>query len=80
MPRYFFDADTGECQFRDEDGIDLPDINSVAAEALGLLRDLIQGQMPEGRRTYTANVRDEQGKFVYRGEMSVQGQRFTYDN
>lgn len=76
MPRYFFDSDTGERQVRDDVGIDLPDLEAVAAEAFGLLRDIIQGEMPEGLRIYTANVRDEYGAFVYRGEMKVRGQRF----
>ena len=76
MPRYFFDSDTGELQFRDDLGIELPDLKAVAAEAFGLLRDIVQGSMPEGLRTYTANVRDEHGVFVYRAEMTVRGQRF----
>lgn len=77
MPRYFFNCDTGEHQFRDDVGIDLSDMKSVAAEAFGLLRDLIQGEMPEGLRTYSTTVRDEAGTVVYRGEMTVQGQRGT---
>jgi hypothetical protein len=80
VPRYFFDCDTGEHQFRDDVGIDLTDLKDVAAEAFGLLRDIVQGEMPQGLRTYTANVRDEHGHYVYRAEMIVRGQRFTSDD
>ena len=75
MPRYFFDTDDGERQFRDEVGLELPDLEAVAAETFGLLRDLAHGHMSEGRRVMTTHVRGDDGVLVYRGEMTVDGHR-----
>lgn len=74
--RYFFDLHDGETSFRDDAGIDLANADAVPVEAYDLLRDLVQDQMPEGRRTLTVRVRDETGSSVYVGEMTVEGRRF----
>lgn len=76
MPRYFFDTDDSTKQFTDISGLDLADLNAVADEVYGLLRDLVHDLMPEGHRVMSVRVRDETGATVYQGEMTVEGRRF----
>ncbi len=70
MPRYFFDTDDGERQFRDDTGIDLASADDVAFTTRDLLFDLGHAELFNGKdRLFTATVRDKQGITVYRGSM-----------
>lgn len=74
MPRFFFDTDDGERQFRDEIGIDLTDPHDVPEEALGLLRDLAHVHSPIGRHDMAVEVRGPAGMPVYRAVMTIVGE------
>lgn len=76
MPRFYFDTDNGERQFRDEDGIELASMSDVPGEALDLLRDMTHASMPVGLHVMTAKVRDITDAVVYRVEMTVVGKRY----
>ncbi len=65
MPRYFFDTDDGERQFRDDTGIDLASADDVAFTTRDLLFDLGHAELFNGKdRLFTATVRDKQGKII----------------
>lgn len=74
MPRFYFDTDDGERQFRDRNGIDLADPNDVPGEALSLLRDLAHVHLPAGRRDMAVEVRGPAGMPVYRAVMTIVGE------
>lgn len=74
MPRFYFDTDDGERQFRDRNGINLADPNDVSDEALGLLRDLAHVHLPTGRRDMAVEVRGPAGMPVYRAVMTIVGE------
>lgn len=76
LPRFFFDTDDGLTRSIDGTGLDLAGLEDVEAEALRLLQDLVHHRMPVGRRVLTVRVRDEHGDVVYRGEMTIDGQRY----
>lgn len=74
MPRFYFDTNDGERQFRDRNGIDLAEPHDVPDEALGLLRDLAHVHLPIGRRDMTVEVRGPAGTPVYRAVMTIVGE------
>ena len=76
MPRYFFDMKNGDIQHRDDIGMDLIDMQAVAAEAFALLRDTVHHTLPDGEKNLTVAVRDSTEAVVFRGEMLVKGRRF----
>ena len=70
MPRYFFDTDNGERQFRDHAGIDLASADDIPSTTRDLLFDLGHAEILKGQdRVFIAVVRDERGATVYRGSM-----------
>ncbi|MGI3899995.1 MAG: DUF6894 family protein [Janthinobacterium lividum] len=75
MTRSYFDGHDGERQFLDEEGIELPGLQDVADQALGLLQDLTPATMPVGCRVMAASVRDITGALVYRAELRILGER-----
>ena len=70
MPRYFFDTDDGDREFRDDAGIDLGSIDDIPSTTRDLLFDLGYAEVLGGKdRVFTATVRDEQGTTVYSGSV-----------
>ena len=70
--RFFFDVDDGEVSCRDEVGIVLASEDDVPRETKAILFDLAQTAIPEGRpRLFTARVRDQSGKCIYKGLMRM---------
>ncbi|WP_439400304.1 DUF6894 family protein (plasmid) [Bradyrhizobium sp. PMVTL-01] len=66
MPRYYFDLRDGTHLGRDEEGLDLPDMEAVQNEATralsDLARDAIRATAALGvTRNLSIEVRDEQG-------------------
>ena len=45
MPRYYFDVRDGQDLFVDEDGMDLPDMDSAIAEARRALADMVRDNL-----------------------------------
>lgn len=73
--RYFFDVDDGNNACRDDTGLVLSSADEIASEAYNILKQIVHDQWPEGQRTMTVRVRDQSGKLVYTGTMTVDGQR-----
>ena len=72
MPRYFFDIDDGESQFRDEDGMEMPHLEAARDEAVRVLPDVAREVLPDGdRRTFASVVRNETGDVVFRATLSL---------
>jgi hypothetical protein len=65
MPRYYFSLTNGRT-FDDVDGLELPDLNSARAEAIGFARDLMR--MEPGRRDWmgwTVHVSDDAHRHIF---------------
>jgi hypothetical protein len=64
MPRFYFSLANGR-SFEDRDGLELPDIAAVRAEAIGFARDLMRME-PERRdwSRWTVRVTDDDRKSV----------------
>ena len=74
MPRYFFDVQNGG-RYRDETGVELPDLKDVRKEAMKLLPNLARDDIPEDgdNRIFTVLVTDEDGRATYSGTLSYTG-------
>jgi len=61
MPRYYFDIHDQEGDFRDEEGLDFPDLDAAIAVARKTLGGLVQDALREpGLETVAITVRDGQ--------------------
>ena len=77
MPRYFFDIhDAAKGIERDDDGIELADIEMVRRQAETILPDIARDEIPGGgdQRMYTVLVTDEDGAPVYSASLTYAGQ------
>lgn len=75
MPRFFFDIDDGETQFRDNEGVVLPDPRTARDEAMGVLPDIAREATPdEDERTWLALVRDESGRTILRATLLLKAE------
>ena len=63
MPRYFFDITHGDKTFPDEEGIELPDIETVRRQARRSAKRILP-TLPERSPDQTFIVRDEAGQIV----------------
>lgn len=72
MPRYFFDTFDGDRLIADSEGIELPDLEQVKAEAQRALPDLARDGLPDGdQKTFIVSVRDGTGQVVLRAALSL---------
>ena len=72
MPRYFFDTYDGNRLINDPEGIELPNLEQVKAEAQNALPDLARDALPDGdQRTFIVSVRDEAGQVVLRAALTL---------
>lgn len=72
MPRYFFDTFDGDRLITDSEGIELPDLEQVKAEAQRALPDLARDVLPDGdQKTFIVSVRDEAGQVILRAALSL---------
>lgn len=56
MPHYYLHLSNGTGETRDEEGIDLPDLASARAEALGAIRSMLQEELALGALDLTGRV------------------------
>jgi hypothetical protein len=63
MPRYFFDIARGDETFPDEEGIELPDIETVQRQARRIAKR-IRPTLPERLPDQAFIIRDEAGQIV----------------
>ena len=65
MPRYYFDVHDGERFTRDEDGLELDDIDAARREATQTLSDISGDGLPDvDRREFVVGVRDGEGTYL----------------
>lgn len=76
MPRFFFDIHDGD-PVRDEDGVDLPDLDAAIREALRGLPSFAAHYIPKGgdRQQVSIVVRDEDRRPIYTAALSFCGTR-----
>lgn len=66
MPRYFIDTSDGKFEARDEEGIDLPDMEAARREAVTVLREIGSHSLDgDVRSQITCSVRDEAGTVLF---------------
>jgi hypothetical protein len=75
LPRFFFDIDDGETVTVDEVGSELEGLGAARAEAMAVLPAIAKDAVPDGdARTYTALVRDEKGRSVFRVTLDLRAE------
>jgi hypothetical protein len=77
MPRFFFDIDENGVTSRDDEGLELPDVDRAMAEAMetlpGIARDAYAGR---AFWTVRSRVRDEIGHLVFEATLKLQTRQF----
>ena len=77
MPHYFFDIRDAKGFYRDAIGADFDSFDEARQQAQALLPGIIGEQLPDGEyHLVVCDVRDEEDRTVYRGEISYRGTRF----
>ncbi len=72
MPRYFFDTSDGDRLIRDDEGLEMQDLEAVKVEAQKTLPHMAKDALPDGeQRTFVVSVRDEAGQVVVRATLSL---------
>jgi hypothetical protein len=72
MPRYYFDIHDGRILTRDQDGLELKDIEAAKDEAVRALPGIAKDELPGGnRRDFVITVRNEAGQAVLRVTLSL---------
>jgi hypothetical protein len=75
MPHFYFDFDDGRSRFRDEEGIDLPDVEGARTEVLKALSEIAKDALPRSdRQAFHASVRNASGSVVYSAKVTVSGE------
>ncbi len=57
MPRYHFHLDNGTGETRDEDGVELPDLETARLEALLGIRSILREEISEGSIDLAGKIR-----------------------
>jgi hypothetical protein len=71
VPHFYFDIDDGECETRDEEGVDLPDLEAARDEAVSVLPAIAREVLPASdRQGLAVSVRDETGRIVFRARLT----------
>lgn len=74
MPRFFFDTDDGHTVIRDEDGLELKDLETSQRLALKALTEIVGEYLPPGEhRTCTIDVRNAVGRIIYHAQAELTG-------
>lgn len=72
VPRYFFDTYDGSRLINDPEGMELPNLEQVKAEAQNALPDLARDALPDGdQKTFIVSVRDEAGQVILRAALTL---------
>lgn len=75
MPRFYFDIDDGVHRTRDDEGADLPDLETVRRQAIAVLPGLAREVLPDGdERNFICNVRDESGAVIFTASLSFKAE------
>lgn len=77
MPRFFFDVRDAKGLHRDVIGEEFESFEDARQQAQALLPDIAREELPDGEyHLILCDVRDEDDRTVYRGEISYRGTRF----
>lgn len=77
MPRYFIDFQEGNDTIKDEEGGELKDLNVAREQAVEIFSHLDYRNLCDGpQHTYATSVRDEQGRIVYKADLTFSGTYF----
>lgn len=69
MPRYLFNVNDGETFKKDDEGVELPDLDAVREEAVAAVKDITAGKLKQGAAVGVVSERsfdvtDESGRTV----------------
>lgn len=74
MLHFYFDFDDGRSRFRDEEGIDLPDVEGARTEVLKALSEIAKDALPRSdQQALHASVRNASGSIVYSAKVTISG-------
>lgn len=74
--KLYFDFDDGRTQLRDEEGIDLPDVETARTEVLKTLGEIAKDALPKSdQQAFTATVRNASGDVVYSAKVTISGEQ-----
>jgi hypothetical protein len=76
MPHYYFDCENGHREIRDEEGVDLANLEEARSEAIRAIDALAKGKIPEGdRRDFRLAIREEAGPVFMVVSLSLRVER-----
>ena len=74
MSNFYFKFDVGHSQFRDDEGIDLPDAEAARMEVLKSLAEIAKEALPKSdEQVFSASARNASGDIVYSASVTVSG-------
>ncbi|WP_443136756.1 DUF6894 family protein [Methylobacterium sp. Leaf113] len=74
--KIYFDFDDSRAPFRDEEGMDLPDVETARTEVLRALGDIAKNVLPRSdQQAFKISARNASGDIVYSAEVTVSGGR-----
>lgn len=76
MPKLYldFELDDGRSRFRDDEGIDFPDVEAARAEVLRTLGEITKDALPKSdQQAFTALIHNASGDVVYSAKVTVSG-------
>jgi len=74
MARYFFDVVDGTRIAKDDQGLQMVDLQGARAAAMNTVGQITREILPDGsRRHVVVKVRDEEGSYVYECTVDSQG-------
>lgn len=73
MPRFFFDFMDADNPYRDDQGTDLPDVETAKAEASRVLAEILRDKVRDGScREIAVKVRSEAGEQLLKATFKLQ--------
>ncbi|WP_156376097.1 hypothetical protein [Methylobacterium sp. Leaf117] len=74
--KIYFDFDDSHTPLRDEEGIDLPDVEAARTEVLRALADIAKDVLPKSdQQAFRVSARNASGDIVYSAEVTISGGR-----
>ena len=72
MPRYFFDLQDAENEYRDKDGVQLADLRAAKEDGLQALIKAMQEALPKvPSREFSFKIRDQLGRHVFKATIGM---------
>ena len=76
MPHYYFDCENGHREIRDEEGVDLANLEEARCEATRAIGGMAKDKMPDGdRRDFRLAIREEAGPVFMVVSLSLRVER-----